>query len=51
MRFRNNETPEYLGNGNTGEYEEYVTTYEDVTGDDIYDIKTITHNKLFKFPR
>lgn len=45
VRFRNNETPEYLGNGNTGEFEEYVTTYEDVTGDDIYDVKTITHNK------
>ena len=45
VRFRNNKTPEYLGNGDTGEFEEYVTTYEDVTGDDIYDIKTITHNK------
>jgi len=49
VRFRNNETPEYLGNGNTGEFEEYVTTYEDVTGDDIYDIKTITHNKELDF--
>ena len=58
IRLRNNETPEYLGNGNNGEYEEYVTTYEDITGDDIYDIKTITHlheqdyyenDKLFDF--
>ena len=58
IRLRNNETPDYLGNGNYGEYEEYVTTYEDITGDDIYDIKTITHlyeqdqnenDKLFDF--
>ncbi len=58
IRLRNNETPEYLGNGHSGEYEEYVTTYEDITGDDIYDIKTIAHlheqdkeenEKLFDF--
>ena len=58
IRLRNNKTPEYLGNDNMGDYEEYVTTYEDITGDDIYDIKTITHSheqgyyendKLFDF--
>ena len=49
VRLRKNETPEYLGDGNTGVFEEYVTTYEDVTGDDIYDIKTITHNKESDF--
>ncbi len=37
LGLRQNKIPE------EGEYEEYVTTYEDITGDDIYDIKTITH--------
>lgn len=45
VRFHKNLSPSYSGEGYYGENEEYETEYMDVTGDDIYDIKVITHNK------
>ena len=45
VRFHKNLSPSYSGQGYYGENEEFETEYMDVTGDDIYDIKVITHNE------
>ena len=45
IRMRNNQTPENFGDGNNGDYEEYVTQYSDVTGDDIYDVRTMLYSQ------
>ena len=43
FRFRKTRTPEYLADGYSGEFEKYTTTYSDLTGDGVYDIKRKTH--------
>ena len=44
IRLRYEQTPSYNGSG-MGESEEYETEYSDITGDEIYDLKTITHRE------
>jgi len=43
IRYQHNLSPDVLSNGAQGDYEEYVTTYSDITGDDVFDIKRIRY--------